>query len=369
MHDCLSDSLVAEQDLSLFLNALEVELPAGNPKHPDEYIVIPLNPRAVSWLDTKDGKAVLLAYRCAGIIYPVSIFFLGGDEETLFCHSTLLLDAYAGGEQILSRLRGITQEFFSRDADDLLGALEPSWANATLKGQVDRRIIWNMKPTLEIAVDLFTAAFGQVLDLPLFPTVYSYNNPYLENLLEVAFPDLKSCDRVLVLGAGAGLEAACIALKHNICVDATDINPIAIANTLATARRVGVDHLVHAWVSDGFKNVRGKYDAILFTAPLAMAEPCPKDRNRYDFCGMLLREVLATLPLHLSPNGRLYLMSRPDLSPYGSTHRLRSKARKYFKAKSSVAIHEIWLEDMPGSHLSRPLGRRTNVAHADDLNF
>jgi 16S rRNA G1207 methylase RsmC len=156
-----------------------------------------------------------------------------------------------------------------------------------------------------------------------------------------------------VLGTGAGLEAACIALEHEICVDATDINPIAIANTLATARRAGVDHLVHAWVSDGLKNVRGKYDAVLFTAPLAMEETCPNDRNRYDFCGILLREVLATLPAHLSPNGRMYLMSRPDLSPYDSSNRLRSKARKYFTAKSSVAIHEIWLEDIPARHTSR----------------
>jgi Methyltransferase small domain len=369
VQDFLSDFSDAGQDVSLFLNALEVELPASDPKQPDDYAVIRLNPRAASWLDTKDGKAVLLAYRCAGTIYPVSIFFLGGEEGTLFCHSNLLLDGYAGDEHIASRLRGITQEFFAREADDLLNALEPSWANAPLTGQMDCRILWNMKPASKIAVDLFMAAFGRVLDLPLFPTVYSYNNPYLENLLEVAFPDLKSCDRVLVLGVGAGLEAACIALKHNICVDATDINPIAIANTLATARRAGVDHLVHAWVSDGFKNVRGKYDAILFTAPLAMAEPCPKDRNRYDVCGMLLREVLAVLPLHLSPNGRLYLMSHPDLSPYDPNHWIRSKARKYFKAKSSVAIHEIWLEDVPGSRLSRPLRRRTNVAHAADLNF
>jgi hypothetical protein len=353
MYENLPNLSCAEQDLGLFLNALEVEFAANHPEHPDEYVVIPLNPLAASWFDSRDGKAVLLGYRCDGKIYPISLFFLGGDEETVFCHSTLLLDSYAHDQKIAPRLREATVEFFSRDADDLLGTLEPAWANAKLKGQMDCRIVWNMKPTLKIAVDLFMAAFGEVRDIPLFPTVYSYNNPYLENLLEVAFPEIKTCDRVLVLGTGAGLEAACIALKHETCVDATDINPIAIANTLATARRVGVDHLVHAWVSDGLENVRGKYDAILFTAPLAMEEACPKDRNRYDFRAMLLREVLAALPAHLSPNGRLYLMSRPDLSPYGS-NRLRSKARKYFIAKSSVAIHEIWLEDIAVRHMSRP---------------
>lgn len=146
----------------------------------------------------------------------------------------------------------------------MLGALEPepAWMNASLKGQSDRRILWNMKPTLKIAVDLFSAAFRETPEIPLFPSVYSYNNPYVENLLEVALPELSAGDGVLVLGTGAGLEAACIALKHEVCVDATDINPIATANTVATARRFGVDHRVHAWVSDGLKDVQGAYDAI-----------------------------------------------------------------------------------------------------------
>ena len=96
--------------------------------------------------------------------------------------------------------------------------------------------MWNMKPTLKIAVDLFWETLGEIPEIPLFPSVYSYNNPYVENLMEVSLPDLKAGDRVLVLGTGAGLEAACIALKYEICVDATDINPIATANTVAAAR-------------------------------------------------------------------------------------------------------------------------------------
>jgi hypothetical protein len=347
MHENPLHLSLAERDLALFLNALEVQLPDDHREYPDDFVVVPLNAMAASCFEAKDGRAVLLGYRCDGEVYPLSLFFLGGDEGTLFCHSTLLLDSYAGHEDIARRLRAVTQEFFSRDADALLGTLEPLWADAVLKGQRDCRILWNMKPTLKIAVDLFSRVFGDVPDMPLFPTVYCYNNPYLENLLEVAFPEIETCDRVLVLGTGAGLEAACIALKHEICVDATDINPLAVANTLATASRVGVNHLVHAWVSDGLENVRGKYDAILFTAPLAMDEACPDDRNRYDFCGILLREVLAALPSHLSANGRMYLMSRPDLSPYDSMERLRSKARRYFTAKSSVAIHEIWSEEIP----------------------
>ena len=147
-----------------------------------------------------------------------------------------------------------------------------------------------------------------------------------------------------MLGTGAGLEAACSALKYEVGVDATDINPIAIANTVATARRVGVQRLIHAWVSDGFSDVPERYDAILFQAPLATDEARPKDLNRYDFGGKLLREILAALPSHLNPEGRMYLMSCPDLSPYFPANGLRSRVRRYFEAKSKVAIHEIWLE-------------------------
>jgi hypothetical protein len=357
MRENVIDLSLAEHDLALLLNALEVELLEHNGGRPDDFVVIPLDATAASCFDAKDGRVVLLCYRCGGVVYPLSLFFLGGDNGTLFCHSTLLLDSYAGQQDIARQLRAVTQEFFCRDGDALLGTLEPLWKDATLKGQRDCRIVWNMKPALKIAVDLFSAAFGDVPEIPLFPTVYAYNNPYLENLLEVVFPQVKTCDRVLVLGTGAGLEAACIALRHQICVDATDINPLAVANTLATARRVGVDHLVHAWISDGLQNVRGKYDAILFSAPLAIEEACPEDRNRYDFCGILLREVLTALPEHLSTNGRMYLMSRPDLSHYACMDKLRSKARKYFTAKSDVAIHEIWLEENPARHTRRRAAR------------
>ena len=315
-----------------------------DPKLPNGYVITKLGPLAASLLGSRDEKAVLLSYRYDGKIYPISIFFFGGDEEILFCHSMLLLDSYAGNNEIVPRLRKAAQEFFSKDAEALLGSLEPTWTNVPLRGQSDRRILWNMKPSVKIAVDLFLETLGEIPEIPLFPSVYSYNNPYVENLMEVSLPDLKAGDGVPVLGTGAGLEAACIVLKYDICVDATDINPISAPNTVARAGRIEVDSLVHAWVSDGFNEVRGTYDAILFQAPLATEEALPKDPNRYDFGGKLLREVLAALPSHLNSGGRMYLMSRPDLSPYFSTKGLGSRVRRYFEAKSSMAIHEIWLE-------------------------
>ena len=339
-----SDLSLQEQDLALFLNSLEVPYPALDPTHSNGYVVMAMEAQAASWFASKDGKVVLLSYRFDGNLYPISIFFLGGNEGTTFCHSSLILESYGHDEKIAPRLRQATQEFFAKEPDDLLGALEPAWVKAAITGQLDCRIFWNLKPAFEPVVDLFSGRFGEVADIPLFPTVYPYNNPYVENLLQVALPDLADREEVLVLGTGSGLEAACVALRHQVRVDAIDINPIAVANTLATARRVGVDHLVRAWVSDGFNRVPGKYDAILFSAPLAIEEACPQDRNRYDFNGTLLRAVLAALPEHLNPAGRLYLMSRPDLSPFLASNGLRSRVRISFAPNRPVAIHEIRLK-------------------------
>mgnify|MGYP001573408996 CR=1 FL=1 len=179
--------------------------------------------------------------------------------------------------------------------------------------------------------------------------------PYVENILEAGLFEIGFARTALVLGTGAGLDAVCIALQHGIPVDATDINPVAVANTMVAARRCGVDNLVRAWVSDGFGSVNKKYDAIFFAAPLATDEAESSDViNRYDYNGRLLKSVLRALPAHLNPEGRMYLMSRPDLSPYFPANGLGSKALRQFTAKSSVAIHEIWKIGGPNpSHVFR----------------
>lgn len=334
-----------EKDLKDFLCTLGVQFPAYSQNLPDGYVISPLGALAALVFKSRDGKAVLLGYRLDEITYPLSILFLSGEDEALLGHSTLLLDSYSTGMHVLPRLQEAIKLFFSQDADATLGALEKSWVNVPLKGQMDCRILWQMKPTLQVAVDVFVQKMGNVPEIPLFPSVYSYNNPYLENTLEVGLFEIGFAKSALVLGAGAGLDAVCIALQHGIPVDATDINPVAITNTMVAARRCGVDNLVHAWVSDGFSEVGKKYDAIFFSAPLATQEAEPNDVNRYDREGRLLKSVLCGLPAHLNSGGRMYLMSRPDLSPYFPCNGLGSKVRRHFTAKSSVAIHEIWKTD------------------------
>jgi hypothetical protein len=333
-----------EQDLQLFLASLSIVLPAFDAEIIDSYIVIKLDTPAASFLDANDNKAVLLAYRVQGRVFPVLIVFLKGNEEILFCHSTLLLDSYGQGDWMAPLLREAIGSFFSNDIGTMLERLDPSWLDTPLFGHLDCRIFWDTKPDLKIITDLFLARLGKVCRIPLFPGVYYYNNPYDQNLLEAVLPELDGCDDILVLGTGAGLEAVCVALKYGIHVDATDINPVAIANTIAACRRTGTDHLVHAWVSDGLQDVTKTYDAILFEAPLATNNMQVTDPNRYDLGGKLLRKVLLELPSYLKNGGRMYLMSRPDLSPYFPANGLHWQVLRCFEADNSLAIHKIWRE-------------------------
>lgn len=343
MNGTVSGLSIQEQDLALFLDALGIKLPAPSPQRSDGHVIISLDQAAASAFKSRDGKASLLGYRYKGTIFPLSIHFLTGDNDIMFGHSTLILDSYGRDQSIIPVLRDAVENFFSHEGNSILLNLEPSWDGILLKGQTDCRIMWQMKPTISVAVNSCKEALGEVPDIPLFPSVYPYNNPYIENLLEVGLPELSRSKRVLVLGSGSGIDAACIAMKYKVSVDATDINPVAVANTRVTARRCGVDHLVRSYVSDAFDDIHEKFDTIFFEAPLATDETDVIDANRYDFEGALLRRVLSGLPAHLMPEGRMYLMSRPDLSPYVNPHELCVITRRRFEPKSSVAIHEIFL--------------------------
>lgn len=343
MRDSPSQLSLQERDLQLFLDSLGIMLPTTDTAIFDEYIVIQLNAFAASLLEANDDRASLLTYRINGFVFPILIVFLRGNDEIQFCHSTLLLDSYAQGELTAPLLRKVTDAFFSQSLKGMLEMLNPSWTDICLFGHLDCPIYWDTKPEMKIVTDLFIEKLGQTCKIPLFPSVFYFNNLYDQNLLEAVLCELKECSDILVLGSGAGLEAVCVALKYGVHVDATDINPVAIANTVAACRRTGTDHLVHAWVSDGWSAVKGIYDAILFEAPLATNEMQLHDPNRYDTGGRLLREVLLALPSHLKAGGRMYLMSRPDLTPYLPSG-LCWKVLRFFSAENNLAIHEIRVE-------------------------
>ncbi len=72
--------------------------------------------------------------------------------------------------------------------------------------------------------------------IPIFPTVYTpdnYDNLYYNTILE---SDIEQGDKVLVIGTGSGSDAWIAWLKSQSLIYVIDINPMAIANTKATAR-------------------------------------------------------------------------------------------------------------------------------------
>ena len=332
-----------EQDLQLFLEALGVTLPVHEDGD-DEYIVIPLTPAVSSLFEANDDAAVVLTYRMRGKLFPLLLAFLKGVGEVDFCSTTLLLESYSQGIETASILRTAIEEFFPQEIDVLLDKLGLARTGPPLHGHLDFPIFWNIEPDISVVTDLLMQKLGKIDKIPLFPSVFYYNNIYDQNLLEAVLPELDGCQDILALGSGAGLEAICIALKYDMHVDATDINPIAIANTIAACRRTGTDKLVSAWVSDGFLAIEKSYDAILFEAPLATGEMHSRDPNRYDLGGKLLQEILRVLPFHLKPGGKMYLMSHPELTPYMPANGLQWRVLRYFAEHDHLAIHEIRMD-------------------------
>ncbi len=331
-----------EKDLQLFLDSLGVIFPTEGGEDCDEYMVIELDPAVGVLFEANDNKAVLLAYRMQGKVFPLFLAFLKGDDRVEFCYTALLLDSYTQGVETALILRVAAAEFFPQEIEELIEKLGLIWTGAPINGDLDCPIFWDTKPEISIITDLLVQKLGTVDEIPLFPSVFYYNNIYDQNLLEAVLPQLSGCEDILIMGCGAGLEAVCVALQYGVHVDATDINPIAIANTMAACRRTGTEALVSGWVSDGFLDVEKSYDAILFEAPLTTREIHLTDRNRYDVEGRLLREVLGMLPYHLKTGGRMYLMSRPDLTPYLPGKGLKWKVLRYFAENMSLAILEIW---------------------------
>lgn len=338
----LSHQSAKEKDLQLFVESLGVHFQEEGDKGSNEYIVIQLDPAVGVLFEANNNKAVILAYRVQGKVFPLFLAFLKGEDKIEFCYTTLLLDSYSQGIETALTLSVAAAEFFPQEIEELIKKLGLIWTGTPINGDLDCPIFWDTKPEISIITDLLVQKLGTVDEIPLFPSVFYYNNIYDQNLLEAVLPKLSGCEDILVMGCGAGLEAICVALKYGVHVDATDINPIAIANTIAACRRTGTETLVSGWVSDGFMDVKKSYDAILFEAPLATKEIHLTDRNRYDLEGKLLREVLKFLPFHLKAGGRMYLMSRPDLTPYLPPDGLEWKVLRYFEDKMSLAILEIW---------------------------
>lgn len=189
--------------------------------------------------------------------------------------------------------------------------------------------------------------------LLLLPWVYPFVSEYTHQLLTQALDKIADRDDVLVIGTGSGIEAVTIASLKQAHVDATDISPVAVANTEINAHLTQTDARVRAWVSDGLDKVTRRYDVIVFNAPLAV-EWLSEDRLVHEFNndvrlfdpqGALLRKVFSVLPNHLNTGGRLYLMSHMDVDEYLPYGLHMKRLTTFTVSKTKLAIYEIQVKN------------------------
>ena len=83
----------------------------------------------------------------------------------------------------------------------------------------------------------------------------------------------KDVEGVLDVGCGSGILSIAYAKQTGKPVDAVDLDPESVRVTGVNAAENHVDHLIHAWVSNGYQAVDKKYDLIFCNI---LAEPVIK---------------------------------------------------------------------------------------------
>jgi release factor glutamine methyltransferase len=124
----------------------------------------------------------------------------------------------------------------------------------------------------------------------------------LQALSNIELNDLIVCD----IGTGSGILGLFCAIR-GADVTVTDINEIALHETLAAAKRLGVT--VKPVLSDVFAQVNGKFDLALFNPPYLPSEVVLDRAVDGGPNGLALtRKFLKDLPTRLKDKGRGLLL-------------------------------------------------------------
>lgn len=134
-------------------------------------------------------------------------------------------------------------------------------------------------------------------------------------------------ERVLDMGCGCGAFAVHAALRGARHVDAVDIVPEAVANTLRNAIANGVAGRLSAWRSDLFDSVLVRYDTIFWNCPWVYVAGTYKHQSALELSVLdpgykLIGRFLADARAHLLPQGRLFL----GFADFGNTALLETLA-------------------------------------------
>lgn len=156
--------------------------------------------------------------------------------------------------------------------------------------------------------------------IPVFPTVFlpfKKDKPYFDTILRSA---ITKGDKVLIIGAGSGSDAWVAWLKsRSRLLYAIEVNPMAIANTYATARLAGFE--VRQVLAD-IRKVKlpedfREFDYVLWNMPKLIEPRDDFDNPRHDGDdGSVLKAFISLLPSLLKPGGQAIIWNSKAASRY-----------------------------------------------------
>lgn len=190
-----------------------------------------------------------------------------------------------------------------------------------------------------------------MLELEVFESVYE---PQEDSFLVAQNVNVNSNSAVLEVGCGCGLVSVLAALQ-GAKVSAVDINPKAVECTRKNAQKYNVK--INAFVSDLFKEVRGKYDYIFFNPPYL---PVDKELVIYSRTDEERAEMLAVdggksgrknidrfleqFPPLLNKNGFVYLLSSSTNNIEKTKEKIKSMNFNYdIIAESALFFEKLYL--------------------------
>lgn len=137
-------------------------------------------------------------------------------------------------------------------------------------------------------------------------TFYSHPNvlgPTFFSVYLLQHTDIHPGESVLDMGAGSGIQAVYAAEKTSHVL-ATDIDDVALKNTLLNARRHGVEDKISVRKSDLFNALKPdeKFDVIISSIPYAWNKETQGNWK-------LQERFFLDAGKHLNPNGRIYFLT------------------------------------------------------------
>jgi predicted RNA methylase len=163
-----------------------------------------------------------------------------------------------------------------------------------------------------------TTPMTDELLIPLFPTVYAPTPADKEYYDAILNSDIQQGDKVLVIGTGSGSDAWAAWTRCRSTIYTIDINPMAIANTRATADLGGFR------VRQALGDIRtielpedfGGFDYVLWNMPF-LEWGNELESNYYDGDdGSIMERFMELLPSLLSEEGQAIIMNTPAAKRY-----------------------------------------------------